>query len=136
MAREAFTATTGVTPTFGRAPEPNGSLTALAAAITAAIALAPSVTALAAAIATAVADGASPTQGHVNAINSAYGTFATALTAYNVAVAALSTTTSAAGVSADLTVLVNLATITSTNKFRCAMRGLLSLIEGQGMLTP
>jgi hypothetical protein len=55
--------------------------------VAAAVAAVPSTTALDAAMATLVADGASPTQAHVTAANSALTSFETALTAYNNSVA-------------------------------------------------
>lgn len=99
------------------APDPS-------AATTAAIALAPSTTALAAAVAALVADGASPTQGHVNTLNTAYGTFATALTAYNTAVSALSS-----DFGADVLVMVNTTNVSRRNTLQVLLLELQKSIQ-------
>lgn len=63
-------------------------------------------TAVAAAIATLVSDGASPTQGHVNTLNTAWGTFKTALDTLKAQVAVVKTATAAAAPSATVDVMV------------------------------
>jgi hypothetical protein len=115
MARDTVTATvpsTGFVST-GRAVEPN-------TAIAAAVALVPNPIAFEAALATLVADGASPTQAHVTAVNSAYTTLKTAQTAYAAAVAALTS-----GVSADVTLLWNVANVVTKNALRKAVAAIM-----------
>lgn len=127
MARDVFTVTIGsVAPSVGRAQEPNTAISTLAAAITAAQALAASTTAVAADVATLVADGASPTQAHVDTLNTDWGTFLTAYTAYEAAVNALSTTVAASSVSADVTLLFNAATVINKNNLRQAVNAVMA----------
>lgn len=136
MALEAFTATIGtVAPTLGRATDPSAAATALGVSIAAAVALVPNPAAFAAALATLVADGASPTQAHVTAVNNAYTTLAAAQVTYAAAVAALSTTAVSATVAADVSLLFNTATVVSRNKLVEAVQKLLTNIMGQGILT-
>jgi len=68
-------------------------------------------TTLAAAIATAVADGASPTQAHVTAINTAWGTFKALVDTAVTDAAALAGVTDA-----DVKVSVNTSNITTKNQ--------------------
>lgn len=75
-------------------------------------------------LATLVADGASPTQAHVTAVNNAY----TALKASYVTLKA--DTNSAAGY--DFAVVINLAKVTSKNALVGAWRSVLRTIEGSG----
>jgi hypothetical protein len=125
MARMVLTSTVGSGPeaSYGNAAEPN-------AAIAAAVALVPSSTAVAADIAVLVADGASPTQGHVNTLNTDWGTFLTALTAYNAAVAALG-----GSVSADVSLLINGSNVLTKNKYREIIRGLSRFVFGSSLLS-
>jgi hypothetical protein len=128
-----------VSAAFGEAGDPVTSATTASTDATqvhtdtvAAVAAQPSSTAVATDIATLVADGASPTQAHVNALNTAWGTFLTALTAYNTAVgtantdAATAATAAASAVSAlgsaDVIILYNTTTVTRGNTFRAALR--------------
>lgn len=136
MALEAFTATIGtVAPALSRAADPSAAVTTLAASIAAAVALVPNPAAFAATLATLVADGASPTQAHVTAVNNAYTTLAAAQVTYAAAVAALSTTAVSATVAADVSVLFNAATVISRNKLNEAVLKVLTNIGGQGILT-
>jgi hypothetical protein len=115
MARDTVTATINATGfiSTGRAVEPN-------TAIAAAVALVPNPAAFEAALATLVADGASPTQAHVTAVNSAYTTLKTAQTTYAAAVAALT-----GGVSADVTLLWNVANVVTKNALRKAVAAIM-----------
>lgn len=79
---------------------------------------------VAAAIAVLVADGASPTQAHVTTLNNAWTTLLAAITAIN----------GAAADSADLKIVVNNATVTTTNKFVALMRALLNCFPGSGII--
>lgn len=74
---------------------------------------APATTTVAANVATLVADGASPTQGHVTTLNTNWGTFLTAYTAYVGGVAALT---------ADVTLMFNPSTVTTMNQIRASLR--------------
>ena len=133
MARMIITATEDANgnPNFGTAQDPNAAISALAASITAANAAVPSAAAFEAALATLVADGASPTQAHVTSVNNAYTTYKTAQTTYVADVAALSTTAAAAGVSADVTLLVNSGNVTKKNQLLIAVREMLNrLVNG------
>lgn len=93
---------------FGR---PNDPLVASAAVTAAAIPVA-------AALAVLVADGASPTQAHVNTLNAAYTTLAAAIV------------TNAAALSGDIEILVNKSTLDTRNKFLSLFRQLQRHIEG------
>lgn len=75
-------------------------------------------TSVAADVATLVADGASPTQAHVNTLNTDWGTFSTAYTALN------------AAINGDVTVIWNGAVITSRNQLRAALQAALSAVDG------
>lgn len=114
MARDVYTATiTNGNASSGRAAEPNG-------AITAAVALQPDPTTFEAALTTLVADGATPTQAHVTAVNDAYTTLKTAQTAYVAAVNGLS-----GSVSADVTLLFNAANVVTKNALRAAIKAIM-----------
>lgn len=130
MARLARKATIGtVAPALGTPNDPNAAITTLAAAMAAAVALAPATATVAADVATLVADGATPTQAHVNTLNTDWGTFLTAFNTYAAAVAALDTTAAAATVSSDVTLLVNTSTVTTKNKLTEAVMALLSALR-------
>lgn len=73
---------------------------------------------VAAALAVLVADGASPTQAHVTTLNSAYTTLA----------AAIST--------ANLTVQVDTAVITTSNGVKAAFQKALQAAKNLGIVTP
>jgi hypothetical protein len=143
VTRDVFTATiaaaspgggVGGTAFVGRAQEPVASIAALAAAIAAAIALAPATATVAANIATLVADGASPTQAHVTTLNTNWGIFLTAETTYRAAVAALSTTASSGSLTADVTLLFNVATVTDKNTLRTAVLAILAQATNKSAL--
>lgn len=101
------------------------------AAIVAAVALQPATATVAADIATLVADGASPTQAHVNALNTAWGTFLTAFTAYVAAVTALD----AGLVDANVTLVVDTTAVTKVNQVKAALASLLKQCVGTGKFT-
>lgn len=73
----------------------------------------PSTATVAADIATLVADGALPTQAHVTTLNSDWGTFLTAETAYRGGVGALT---------ANVTLLYDPSAITNMNQLRAALK--------------
>lgn len=73
----------------------------------------PSTATVAADIATLVADGASPTQGHVTTLNTDWGTFLTAETAFRGGVSALT---------ANVTLLYDPSAITNMNQLRAALK--------------
>lgn len=85
----------------------------------------------AAALAVLVADGASPTQGHVNTLNTAYGALATAITALqaDLAPGSLGTNTTVV-LSFDATVVV------TRSKLRRALNALFLRVQGSNALTP
>lgn len=88
----------------------------------------PSTAALDAAMATLVADGASPTQAHVTAANSALTAFETALTAYY--------TASAANFGANVTLLIDSTAVTKINQLKSAVAALLRQAASATSLTP
>ena len=85
--------------TVGTIADPNGT--------------APATTTVNTDVATLVADGASPTQGHVNTLNTDWSTFKTALTAYTGGVGALT---------ANATFLFDPAAVTTMNQLRAILR--------------
>lgn len=86
------------------------------------IAAAVSTTAVAADIATLVADGASPTQAHVTALNGHWTTLLAAITAQQATVAG------------DVLVSVDQAVITTPAKFQAVWKALLQGFRNSGML--
>lgn len=106
----------------------SGDIVALAAA---AVAAAPSSATVAADIATLVADGATPTQAHVNTLNTDWGTFLTALTAYEAAVASVNSSVG----NGDVTVIVNQANVTKTIHLQALLRSILQRIGGLGIVS-
>lgn len=113
-------------------------------------------TAVEAAVATLEADGAAPTQAHVNALRTVWNTLvADGITAKAATVAALgsagtadtntgtaktavdaiSLTASLAAVAADVSLLINSATVVSKNKLNEAIRALLRLVDGSDLLS-
>lgn len=83
---------------------------------------APSTTTVAADIATLVADGASPTQGHVNTLNTDWGTFLTAYTSYAGGVGALT---------ANATFMFDPAAVTNMNQLRAILREIEKVCAGR-----
>lgn len=81
-------------------------------------------TAFEAALATLVADGASPTQAHVTAVNNAYTTLKTAKTAYDTATAG------------NLVVLVDTAVLASSNAAKWAVKRALQALANIGIVLP
>ncbi len=80
---------------------------------------------VAAAVAVLVADGASPTQAHVNTLNSAHTTLA----------AAIAAAATAAPGTANLTVSVDLAVVTTRNALRAALRAAREFFDSAGLPT-
>jgi len=72
---------------------------------------APNFTSVTADVATLVADGASPTQGHVNTLNTDYTALAAAITG-------------------DVSVIWDGSTITSRNQLRAALRKVIEAVNG------
>lgn len=83
-----------------------------------------SATAFEAALATLVADGASPTQAHVTAVNNAYTTIKAAKLAYDAATAG------------NLVVLVDTAVLTTSNAVNWAVKRALRALAGLGIVLP
>lgn len=83
---------------------------------------------VAANVATLVADGASPTQAHVNTLNTNYGLLNSALTAQTALLATL--------ISGNMVVTIDTAVITSQNALKAAIKELLLSITGSATLTP
>lgn len=78
---------------------------------------------VAAAVAVLVADGASPTQAHVNTLNTAWGLLNTAIQAAN------------AAATGDVVVDIDNATVANQNAARAAVRKALEGIAGSGLAT-
>lgn len=83
---------------------------------------APATTTVAANIATLVADGASPTQAHVTTLNTNWGTFLTAYTAYAGGVGALT---------ANATFMFDPAAVTTMNQLRAILREIEKVCAGR-----
>ena len=86
---------------------------------------APASATVAANIATLVTDGASPTQGHVNTLNTNWGTFLTSETAYRAAAA-----TVVGG--SDFTVILNTSKFTKMNQVQAAVKAFLQQAAASG----
>lgn len=120
MARIAFGCTLGASLGEGRFGSNSGSVApASTSSTTAAGTL---TTNVAAAVAVLVADAASPTQAHVNTLNTAWGLLATAIAAANTAAAA-----------ANVVIDIDTAVVTTRNGVMAAVRDLLRTIDGSGM---
>lgn len=120
MARIAFGASLGGNLGEGRFSTSSGSV---APAITSAnIAAGQLTTDVAAAVAVLVADGASPTQGHVNTLNTAWGLLAAAI-------ANAATGAAAANVVLD----IDASVVTTRNGVRAALRDIMRTVEGSGL---
>jgi hypothetical protein len=91
---------------------------------------------VAAAVAALVADGATPTQGHVTTLNTAWGLLATAIAALSTSAVSADLTAITADDSADVVLDFNLATVTTMNGLKTATAHLLRRIEGSDRLTP
>lgn len=134
MARIAFGATLGTSLGEGRFGTSAGGLPPnLTAATTAdddtGTASGTLTTNVAAAVAVLVADGASPTQAHVNTLNTAWGLLATAI-----ATAKVSTAAAKAGVAAKNVILdIDTAVVTTQNGVRAALRDIMRAVEGSGL---
>ena len=120
MARIAFGCTLGQSLGEGRFSSSSGS--AAPATTSAAIANGTLKTDVAAAVAVLVADGASPTQGHVDTLNTAWGLLATAI-------AAAATGATAANVGLD----IDTAVVTTKNGVKAAVREILRTVDGSGL---
>ena len=156
MARTILTSTIGTStePLFGNSAEPNAATAAQAAllvtakaSVVAADTAAGTVvgahqTATEGAVATLEADGALPTQGHVTALRAAWNNSKADETAAKAATAtavtntnAVSLTVAAAAVAADVTLLVNAATVVTRNKILKVLAGFQQLLDGTNLLT-
>ena len=120
MARIAFGATLGGDLGNGRFNTSSGSVAP--AATSAGVAAGTLTTNVAAAVAVLVADGASPTQAHVNTLNTAWGLLATAIAAANTATAA-----------ANVVLDYDDAVVTTKNGLRAAVRRILHTVDGSGL---
>lgn len=119
MARVAFACTLGQSLGEGRFNSTAGSNPSVSTA--AATAAGTLTTNVAAAVAVLVADGASPTQAHVNTLNTAWGLLATAIAATNTAG------------SANVVLDIDVAVVTTQNAARDALRRITQAIEGSGL---
>lgn len=84
---------------------------------------------------TNVADGASPTQAHVNTLNTAWGLLATAIAALSTAAVSADLTLVSADDAADLVVDFNTSTVSSLNAVKAAMRAVERLLLGSTTVT-
>jgi hypothetical protein len=143
MARGALSATINTAskdfaPDIKPAAEPNAKLTTLNTDVAALVAAKVDTTTVDAAVAVLVADGASPTQAHVNTLNTAWTTLKANCATLNTAVDTVNTdnTPLAATVSADLTLLFNASNISTKNAFLVAIRALTDrLLNGTSWFT-
>jgi len=94
--------------------------------------------AVAAAVAVLVADGATPTQAHVNTLNTAYGLLATDLTNISADSAALTADTAAISGSGtgDVTLSFNTTTVKNRSALKFVMDALQQRVLGSSHLTP
>lgn len=79
---------------------------------------------VAAAVAVLVADGASPTQGHVDTLNTAWGLLATAIAAAD-----------AAGGAVNVILDIDTTAVATQNAVRAALRELMLAVQGSGLAT-
>lgn len=134
MARIAFGCTLGQSLGEGRFSTSAGaktpSLTAATAADTATGTASGALTTdVAAAVAVLVADGASPTQAHVNTLNTAWGLLETAIAAAKVSTAAAVVSAAPANVVLD----IDTAVVTTQNGVRAALRSIDQALKGSGL---
>lgn len=114
------------------------AVTDVGTAVTDAATMVAAQTPAAAAMAVLVADGASPTQAHVNTMNTAYGTLATAVAAMNTDVGTLNTDITAANVAfgGNVQIIFDSAVITTITQLKRAFDAALQAAAGGGILTP
>lgn len=134
MARIAFGCTLGGDLGQGRFSSSAGAKTpALTSATTAdtdtGTASGTLTTNVAAAVAVLVADGALPTQAHVNTLNTAWGLLATAIAAAKVSTAAAVVASAPANVVLD----IDTAVVTTQNGVRAAVRSIEQALRGSGL---
>lgn len=136
MARVAYACTLGSSLGEGRfnssvGGAPGGSIVTLAgtADTDAGTASGTLTTNVAAAVAVLVADAASPTQAHVNTLNTAWGLLATAIAAAKTSTAAAK----AAGAVGDVVLDIDTAVVTTKNGMRAALRQLMQAVDGSGL---
>ena len=120
MARIAFGCTLGADLAQGRFSSVSGAVAP--SATSAGVAAGTLTTNVAAAVAQLVTDAGTPTQGHVNTLNTAWGLLATAIAAANTAAAA-----------ANVVIDIDTAVVTTLNGLTHAVRNLLRTVEGSGM---
>ena len=120
MARIAFGCTLGQSLGEGRFSSNSGSVAP--AATSAGVAAGTLTTNVDAAVTVLVADGASPTQAHVNTLKTAWDLLAAAIAAANTATAA-----------ANVVLDIDTAVVTTRNGVKAAVRDLLRAVEGSGM---
>ncbi len=120
MARIAFGCTLGQSLGEGRFNSTSGSVPP--ASTSAGVAAGTLTDDVAAAVAVLVADGACPTQAHVNTLNTAWGLLATAIAAANTGAAA-----------ANMVLDIDTSVITTRNALRAGLRDLLRTVDGSGM---
>jgi hypothetical protein len=139
MALRSYSATikSDGSPSLGKTPDASAAVVTAVTDAATAVAAAPSTAAVAAALAVLVADGASPTQAHVNTLNTAWGTLLTAIGTLNTAVLLVQTDVAAASgdVGADVAVSFNPDNVLTKNNFRGALRAIINAVEGSNHLT-
>ncbi len=107
------------------------------ASLTADVGTIPATTTVAANIATLVADGATPTQGHVNTLNTNWGTYLTALNANNALLVtdaaniAIDSTSITGSSGANVTLSYDTTAVTSMNQLRAALRAFEHLCQSR-----
>lgn len=135
MARRAYACTLGQALPNGAYNTSGGVATPLTttAAATSDAATAEGLLAVdvAAAVAVLVADGATPTQAHVNDLNTAWGLLETAIAA----TAAAATAGASAATAQNAILDIDVAVLTNQNAVRAAVRNILQSVAGSGLST-
>lgn len=114
VARQAFKATLGTALISGLPTASAGGAADIAVSV--------DTTAVAADVAALVADGASPTQGHVNTLATDWATLLAAVTAQQ------------ATVTGDILVSIDTSVLNTGNKIKAAIHAVLQAIRNAGML--
>lgn len=87
------------------------------------------------AVAVLVADGALPTQGHVDTLNTAWGLLKTAIDALSTAAVSADLTAVAADEAGDVVIDWNATNVTTKNGLRAAIKSALVVVDGSDDLT-
>lgn len=83
-----------------------------------------------------VADGASPTEAHVTAVDAAYDDLAADYVALAAAYATLKADVALVSLSGDAVLLIDTAVVTTVNGLKAIIRSLLQIVAGSGTLAP